>query len=115
MKILKLVLKYKWYDLIESGVKIEEYRTMNGYWLKRLVSCGIVYGAKDLLPLDQWLVSQFEHYDRVQFYRGYSMNRKTMILGCKGIDIGEAVPEWSDNWEGLVFRIKLGKIISKTN
>lgn len=26
MKTLDLVLKYKWYDMVDSGVKTEEYR-----------------------------------------------------------------------------------------
>ena len=29
---LTLSLKRKWFDLIKSGVKLEEYREYNGYW-----------------------------------------------------------------------------------
>lgn len=36
MKILHLVLKYEWYDMIESGEKPEEYRDITPYWDKRL-------------------------------------------------------------------------------
>lgn len=32
MKILDLPLKAKWYDMIESGVKPEEYREIKPYW-----------------------------------------------------------------------------------
>lgn len=34
---LKLVLKKKWYDMIESGVKLEEYRDIKPHWTTRLV------------------------------------------------------------------------------
>lgn len=38
-----------------------------------------------------------------------------MILsGDVGIERGKAKPEWSDNWQGDVFIIKLGNVISKT-
>lgn len=39
MKILDLVLKHQWYDLIEDGVKTEEYRELKPYWIKRLMGC----------------------------------------------------------------------------
>ena len=32
MKVLHLVLKRKWYDMIASGEKIEEYREIKPYW-----------------------------------------------------------------------------------
>ena len=37
MKILDLPLKATWYDMIESGVKTEEYREIKPYWSKRLL------------------------------------------------------------------------------
>ena len=36
-KTLHFVLKRKWWDMIESGDKKEEYRTQSDYWIKRLV------------------------------------------------------------------------------
>ena len=39
MKILDLVLKHQWYDLIEVGIKTEEYRELKPYWIKRLMGC----------------------------------------------------------------------------
>lgn len=34
---LHLVLKHKWYDLIESGQKTVEYRDMTPYWINRII------------------------------------------------------------------------------
>ena len=34
---LHLFLKDKWYDLIKSGDKTEEYRDIKPYWLNRLL------------------------------------------------------------------------------
>ena len=33
--ILHLNLDAKWFDLIESGVKVEEYREIKPYWIAR--------------------------------------------------------------------------------
>lgn len=38
MKILNLVLKGHWYDMIERGEKTEEYREIKPYWEKRLLN-----------------------------------------------------------------------------
>ncbi len=40
MKILDLPLKEKWYEMIESGNKKEEYREIKKYWIGRLAKCG---------------------------------------------------------------------------
>lgn len=37
MKTLHLPLKAKWYNMIESGVKTEEYREIKLYWINRLI------------------------------------------------------------------------------
>ena len=38
MKVLELTLNKKWFDLIEKGVKTEEYREVKRYWIVRLLS-----------------------------------------------------------------------------
>ena len=37
MRILHLTLKKKWFDMIASGEKREEYRELKPYWHKRLM------------------------------------------------------------------------------
>lgn len=36
-KTLKLTLSKQWFDLIEKGIKTEEYREVKPYWITRLV------------------------------------------------------------------------------
>ena len=55
-KTLDLVLKSKWYDMITSGEKREEYREIKTYWENRLMcqpnfGCGTIYKC----PLSQGL------------------------------------------------------------
>lgn len=53
--------------------------------------------------------------DTVTFRRGYSKNAPEITVKFKGIITGRAKPEWSDNWQGVVFIIKLGDILCKKN
>jgi hypothetical protein len=95
--ILRLTLKKKWFDMIASGEKKEEYREIKPYWIKRM-------------HFDLWDTKPF---DFIIFKNGYSQQAPEIKVECKGILIGKARPEWSDNWEGEVFIIKLGEIITK--
>lgn len=107
MKILQLTIKRKWFNLIASGVKKEEYREVKRYWEKRLIS-----NYDELMENGEGVV-WFMDYDLVKFRNGYHPDSPTLLIECKGIDVGPAVPEWSDNWQGNVFRIKLGDIIKQ--
>lgn len=99
-KILHLTLKKKWFDMIASGEKKEEYRELKPYWKNRLCVYPHIEAA---LP---------KSFDTIVFKNGYSATAPTLTVECVGIEIGKAKPEWSDNWQGEVFIIKLGKIIS---
>ena len=100
MKILKLVLKGKWYEMIESGEKTEEYREIKPYWITRL--CDEFY-------TDMWghiELYNCKHFDAVRFSYGYT--NKTMCFEIKSISIGVGKSEWGAPIKG-VFIIKLGK------
>ena len=100
MKILKLVLKGKWYEMIESGQKTEEYREIKPYWIKRL--CDESHVDK-LGNLDCYI---FNDYNVVKFSCGYS--NKVMCFEIKSISIGVGKSEWGAPIKD-VFIIKLGK------
>ena len=36
--VLRVVLAGRWFDMIESGEKLEEYRNGSEYWANRLLS-----------------------------------------------------------------------------
>ena len=88
MKILHLTLKKKWFDLIKSGQKTEEYREIKPYWTKRLV--GI-------------------HYTHIKFRNGYSKKSPTILIQYLGLRANV-------NFENKdCFTLKLGKIIKVQN
>lgn len=90
MRILYLSLKGVYYEMIESGIKSEEYREHKPYWIKRLMQCG-----GDVCSLDKCedcVFRKFKHYDAVCFSYGYT--KRKMLLECRGIIYGQGKKEW---------------------
>jgi hypothetical protein len=85
--ILHLVLKKKWYDMISSGEKKEEYREIKPYWIKRL--------------------SQDKKYDVVCFHLGYTNTTLSFLI--ESIEKGVGNPKWGAEPGKEYFVIKLGK------
>lgn len=81
---LHLVLKAKWYNLIESGEKTSEYREVKPYWDNRLN----------------------KHYDTVTFQKGYNKNPPKMTFEIISIEKTSAP---NDLELEEVYEIKLGK------
>lgn len=121
MKILDLVLKSKWYDMIASGEKREEYREIKPYWEKRLVDYNELreyyrkyreeLAVKRLLfpnrPVIENICGAFPRgYTHIRFHRGYT--NTTVLFKCEGITIGRGNPAWGAPDEE-VFIIKLGE------
>ena len=99
-------LKKEWYEMIESGVKTEEYREIKPYWKQRLLMYGDVWGDNSLVvdTCNKGFLL-FEEYDAVKFSYGYT--KRTMTFEIKEITIGKGKPEWGAPKEE-VFIIKLG-------
>lgn len=92
--ILHLVLKRKWYEMIEKGVKTEEYREVKPYWETRLMWKGLGYMKK---------------FDFACFSLGYTST--TMTFKIKHIIVGYGNPEWGAPTDREVFIIRLGERI----
>lgn len=99
MKVLHLTLKKKWFDMISSGEKKEEYRELKPYWSKRFLS-----HERSINP-----------YFYVLFKNGYSKDAPEIMFQIKSIEIGKAKPEWSDNWQGDVFVLSLGEKVDQNS
>lgn len=91
MRILHLTLKRRWFDMILSGEKTEEYREIKDYWTRRLAS---------KLPIP----------DRVRFRNGYRPDSRVIVCELKSIDVGHGRPEWGAP-EEVCYVLKLGSIV----
>lgn len=99
MKTLHLNLKKKWFDMILSGEKTEEYREIKPYWEKRLFH--------KLYPK----IMQFRDYDYVVFSNGYSKTARKMKFKVSEITAGFGKEEWGAEPEKSYFIIKLGECV----
>lgn len=113
MKILHLTLKKKWFDMILSGEKKEEYREVKDYWMKRLTGiqgCGTSYNYTILHNAGYPALN----FDVVLFKNGYSKNARTILIEFKGLEVKEGKKKWgASNYK--VFSLKLGSIIETKN
>lgn len=96
-KILQLTLKKKWFDLIKSGSKKEEYREIKRYWETRFAV----------------MLANRQRYDIILFKNGYSKNAPSFLIELKGIRIGTGKTEWGAKAGIKYFVLELGEIINK--
>jgi len=124
MKILDLPLKKEWYDMIESGVKKEEYRQIKPHWCNRLlykyplgIKCydGHMFDSITETNIENPLCHSYKYlipkygtrgYTHVRFRYGYT--KRTMLFELKEIKIGMGKPEWGAPEDKEVFILKLG-------
>ena len=138
-KTLYFNLQKRWFDLIDSGDKKEEYREIKEHWVLRLIEnkgywCshilseklrGIfwyyrgrnnsrVNAVKEILKHEE---INFKEFDTVTFVNGYSGKARKLIVEFKGIEIGFPISGLSEEgWlDRNVFKIKLGEIIKREN
>lgn len=110
-KVLVLTLKKKWFDMIESGEKKEEYREVKEYWMTRLAGvkgCGTGYNYTILR--DAGFNELKQVYDSILFINGYSKTARRMEIECNGIIVDQGRKEWGAP-DYRVFVLKLGKRI----
>lgn len=78
--MLVLPIKRKWFDMIRSGEKKEEYREIKPYYTTRFANAGILneYGAKPV---------------PIIFRNGYRSDSPQFTASCR-LRIGKGKPEW---------------------
>lgn len=109
MKTLDLVLKGKWYDMIASGEKKEEYREIKPYWEKRLLDYEAIKRDYEIVSRRFMVCKAPLEYPRgfthVRFHRGYT--KITMTFEIDSITSGNGKEEWGAEPGKMYFVIKL--------
>jgi len=95
--MLTLPVKKKWFDMIWTGGKNEEYREIKPYWRKRFSTAGLTF--ENGMP---------KAAGEVLFVNGYG-NARPAIRATVRISIGQGRPEWGAEPEVLYFRLKILK------
>lgn len=89
--MLTLPIKKKWFDMIKSGEKKEEYREIKPYYDSRFLKNDIypiITRLKELLKEERLAI-----YKTVLFRNGYSSKSPTIKCSVD-INIGYGKPEW---------------------
>ena len=123
-KTLHLVLKRKWWEMIDSGEKTEEYRDVNHYWAIRLLDRQYRWYSQNFdYPNDfiDWLCFRLKHndiafrsYENVCFHLGYTNNTMTFKITSMNVMYGEVCrQDWGAEPNKYYFAIKLGERVEQ--
>lgn len=98
--MITLPIKKKWFDMILSGEKKEEYREMKHYYHSRFENIGLLNNVLEPKGVTRW----------VKFRNGYSRKSPSFCARVK-IRMGEGKPEWGaetgkDYWILEILEIK---------
>jgi len=93
---LHLTLKKKWFDMISSGEKKEEYREIKPYWTKRLLDSS---GTP-------------KPFTEVVFKNGYSKDAPSIKVECLGIQQDLGMLTWGAEPDTEYYIIQLGRTIN---
>lgn len=113
METLHLTLKKKWFDMILSGYKKEEYRELKDYWCNRFC----------LRNWQSFEIEIFEHalnWDKLQFKtitftNGYGSDKPQFVIEFKGVKIAKGKTHWGAEPHETYFVFKLGNILETRN
>jgi hypothetical protein len=114
MSVLYLTLDKKWFDLVASGHKVEEYRVLKPHWISRLVWPEYRHLEKEQLKelIEKGVeVLKYPYYNAILFINGYDANRPRVMVELKKITIGPAKETWHPDYLDDVFILHLGKIL----
>ncbi len=113
-RVLKLTLKKKWFDMILSGEKTEEYRDIKPYFESRLIDKNEQMRSESP-SLGEYYPSDFiawKDFDFVLFTNGYSKNSRIMLVELKGMGIAKGNPKWGAEKDKDYYVISLGDVKS---
>lgn len=99
--ILHLNLKSKWFDMIESGEKKEEYRECKPYFHRIFSSGHVKIKGKYYHPSDVVIC----------FSNGYSKNRRQMLFELENVFARNGKSEWGAEKNKQYYCLLLGSRI----
>jgi len=128
---LRLSLKTKWFEMTKAGVKTEDYREINEYWVKRLfhhkeskltteeivryINNYKYYGYVEVSAIFTYHDLSFKQFDHNVMTLGYPKandNERVLKIEHKGIKIRSGNPEWGAENNKLYFVVMHGGFLS---
>jgi len=112
--VLRLTLHRKWFDMIATGEKTEEYREIKPYWA-RLFPRG-QYGSDEHGPFYNQITLKGKgyrpEYVLILFSNGYGPTARKMLVELKSVRRAYGRKEWGGNTSDQppLFVFKLGTV-----
>lgn len=94
--MLTLPIKKKWFDMILSGEKPEEYREITQYWTVRMQNqFGVILLNEEQLVPFEVVVPECARgaLQLIRFRNGYAASSPSFLARCT-LRIGAGKPEW---------------------
>ena len=86
--MLILPIKKKWFDMILSGEKKEEYREIKPYYMTRFSNVGLLN-----MDLESLNYVETGNERQIMFRNGYSSNSPSFVANCT-MHVSTGNPEW---------------------
>lgn len=126
MNVLHLPIKRKWFDMIHTGEKLEEYREIKPYWARRLLDferemesqvmdemiCDMRAPLKNHASVNDLLYYfgvRFRRLDYIIFKNGYAKNAPTLRVPLDHITISVGKLIWGAEHHKYYFVLRFGK------
>ena len=118
---LRMSLKTKWFEMTKAGIKTEDYREINSYWIKRLTSDFSwdmnkyplkLNEHKEVLNKGSMKPKEFICNIMTLGYPSNDDTERILKLEHKGIEIRTGNPEWGAEPNKLYFVIMHGAILA---
>lgn len=103
-----LPIKRKWFDMILSGEKTEEYREIKPYYTSRFQKC-----LKDMNVIEA-VRDKYTIFKRVKFINGYNIKSPYMIVRV-AIKKGYGKEKWGAEPNKLYYVLKIIEILEVGN
>lgn len=97
--MLTLPIKKKWFDMIKSGEKKEEYREIKPYYDSR-------FGFIDEIDEEGHTLQTYQSNMNIIFRNGYSLNSPKIQCYVR-IEKGRGKPEWGAEPNKLYYVLKI--------
>lgn len=110
--MLILPIKKKWFGMILSGEKKEEYREIKPYYMTRFRNMMSVHPlVSDNAVIERLRKGQEKFLYRIQFRNGYSKNSPSFIAKCT-LSIGTGKEEWGAEKDKEYFILTVQEILN---
>ncbi len=109
--MLILPIKKKWFDMILSGEKKEEYREIKPYWTKKIMNELGVFSDSEIEEIQKRMASRRRTKEIEAIFRNGYQKSSPALLTKVMVFIGYGNPEWGAEKGKLYYVLTMREIL----